>query len=60
MRNAQYEDEYTINQRAGIAHKLFDGDIDLRPSEYDLLQKYSSVQSDVSRNGNLIQCIEFW
>jgi hypothetical protein len=47
LKGAQYEDEYTINKRAGIAHKLFDGDIDLRPSEYEFLQKkyYSDPES---------------
>ena len=35
----EFEDEYTINKRAGIAHKLFDGDIDLRPHEYEFLKK---------------------
>ncbi|KAF7634726.1 Metalloendopeptidase [Meloidogyne graminicola] len=43
--NAQYEDEYTINARAGIINKLFDGDIDLRPEEY-LQLKRSKFFSD--------------
>ncbi|KAL3089284.1 hypothetical protein niasHS_007006 [Heterodera schachtii] len=29
----KYEDEFTINNRAGVANKLFDGDIVLRPNE---------------------------
>lgn len=42
---AEHEDEYTINRRAGIAHRLFDGDIDLRRTEWELIRA-SQIASD--------------
>uniref|UniRef100_A0A914KIS6 Metalloendopeptidase n=1 Tax=Meloidogyne incognita TaxID=6306 RepID=A0A914KIS6_MELIC len=49
----QFEDEYTINARAGIVDKLFDGDIDLRPEEYYQLKRSKFFSDPAARKNAL-------
>uniref|UniRef100_A0A915NBN8 Uncharacterized protein n=1 Tax=Meloidogyne javanica TaxID=6303 RepID=A0A915NBN8_MELJA len=51
----QFEDEYTINARAGIVDKLFDGDIDLRPEEYYQLKRSKFFSDPAARKNGKIR-----
>ena len=54
-KTGQFEDEYTINARAGLVDKLFDGDIDLRPEEYYQLKRSKFFSDPAARKNGKIR-----